>query len=120
MHIFYLLDPWQFFCVADCSLKLTQHTNSSFNDCALHGESFGENMLKRFGINLKTLDVTKLRNDYNALYAKKETLQKTYKTAEKDIQSLSRKLDNLNEYLDRAQTPEQTKNHTQKKDSATL
>ena len=79
-----------------------------------------ENMLKRFGINLKTLDVTKLRSDYNALYAKKEALQKTYKTAEKEIQSLNRKLDNLNEYLDWAQAPEQTKNHTQKKDSAML
>lgn len=64
-----------------------------------------ENMLKRFGIDLRTLDVEKLRSEYNALYSKKETLQNTYKSAEKDINSLSRKLDNLNQYLDR--NPEQ-------------
>ena len=58
-------------------------------------------MLKRFGIDLRTLDVEKLRGEYNALYSKKETLQNTYKSAEKDINALSRKLDNLNQYLDR-------------------
>lgn len=54
-----------------------------------------ENMLKRFGIDLKNLDVEKLRSDYNALYSKKETLQNTYKSAEKEINALNRKLDNL-------------------------
>ncbi len=59
-----------------------------------------ENMLKRFGIDLKTLDVEKLRSDYNALYSKKQTLQKTYKSTEKETADLNRKLDNLNQYLD--------------------
>ena len=63
-----------------------------------------ENMLKRFGINLKTLDVDKLRSEYNALYSKKRTLQNTYQSADKEIKNLSRKLENLNQYLDR--TPE--------------
>ena len=60
-----------------------------------------ENMLKRFGIDTKNLDVEKLRSDYNALYSKKQALQKTYKTAEKESADLNRKLDNLNQYLDR-------------------
>ena len=64
-----------------------------------------ENMLKRFGIDTKNLDVEKLRSDYNALSSKKQALQKTYKTAEKESADLNRKLDNLNQYLDR--TPEQ-------------
>ena len=64
-----------------------------------------ENMLKRFGIDTKNLDVEKLRSDYNALYSKKQALQKTYKTAEKESADLNRKLDNLNQYLDRP--PEQ-------------
>ena len=64
-----------------------------------------ENMLKRYGIDLKTLDVDKLRSEYNALYSKKETLQKTYRSAEKELADLNRKLNNLNQYLDR--TPEQ-------------
>ncbi len=61
-----------------------------------------ENMLKRFGIDTKNLDVEKLRSDYNALYSKKQTLQKTYKSAEKEAADLNRKLDNLNQYLDRS------------------
>ena len=61
-----------------------------------------ENMLKRFGIDTKNLDVEKLRSDYNALYSKKQTLQKTYKSAEKEVADLKRKLDNLNQYLDRS------------------
>ena len=79
-----------------------------------------ENMLKRFGINLKCLDVDKLRIDYNALYAKKEALQKTYKSAEKDIQALKRKLNNLNQYLDRTLEQGQTPNHKSGKEITTL
>ncbi len=60
-----------------------------------------ENMLKRFGIDLKNLDVEKLCSDYNALYFKKQTLQKTYKSAEKETTDLNRKLSNLNQYLSR-------------------
>ena len=45
------------------------------------------------------------RSDYNALYSKKQALQKTYKSAEKEAADLNRKLDNLNQYLDR--NPEQ-------------
>ena len=64
-----------------------------------------ENMLKRLGISPKTLDIEKLRNEYNSLYSKKETLQKTYKSAEKEAADLNRKLNNLNQYL--ARNPEQ-------------
>lgn len=59
-----------------------------------------ENMLKRLGIDTKKLDVEKLCSDYNALYSKKETLQKTYRATSKEHESLMRKLDNLNQYLD--------------------
>ena len=59
-----------------------------------------ENMLKRLGIDTKNLDIEKLRSDYNALCSKKQALQKTYKSAEKEAADLNRKLDNLNQYLD--------------------
>ena len=59
-----------------------------------------ENMLKRFGINLKTLDIEKLRSDYNALCRKKAALQQTCKSAGNEISDLNRKLDNLNQYLE--------------------
>ena len=77
-------------------------------------------MLKRFGISLKSLDVDKLRSDYNSLYAKKEALQKTYKSAEKDIQALNQKLDNLNQYLDRTPGQKQPLDRKPEKDSTML
>lgn len=60
-----------------------------------------ENMLKRFGVDTRNLDIEKLRSDYNSLYSKKQALQKTYKTAEKETADLKRKLNNLNQYLER-------------------
>ena len=77
-------------------------------------------MLKRLGMNPKTLDIDKLRNEYNSLYSKKETLQKTYKSAEKEINSLNRKLDNLNQYLNRSSSVQQTNDRKPEKDQTTL
>ena len=65
-----------------------------------------ENMLKRFGINLKTLNIEKLRSEYNALCNKKVALQQTCKSAGNEISDLNQKLDNLNQYLER--TPGQS------------
>ena len=79
-----------------------------------------ENMLKRFGIDTRNLDVEKLRSDYNALYSKKQTLQNTYKTAEKEITGLNRKLDNLNQYLDRTPAPQTTGDKKHGKSKNTL
>ena len=78
-----------------------------------------ENMLKRLGMNPKTLDIDKLRNEYNSLYSKKETLQKTYKSVEKEINSLNRKLDNLNQYLNRSSSVQQTNDRKPEKDQTT-
>ena len=61
-------------------------------------------MLKSLGIDTKNLDVEKLRSDYNTLYSKKTELQKTYKSAEKEYSALTRKLDNLNQYINRNPT----------------
>lgn len=79
-----------------------------------------ENMLKRFGIDTKNLDVEKLRSDYNALYSKKKDLWKTCQSAEKDIVALTRKLDNLNQYLDRTPAPTATDDRKHDKNQNTL
>ena len=62
-----------------------------------------EHMLKRAGINLKTLDIEKLRNEYNALYLEKQELQNSYLTTEKEHKNLQQKLDNLNQFLNQNQ-----------------
>lgn len=79
-----------------------------------------ENMLKHFGINLKTLDIDKLRNEYNTLYSKKEISQNTYKSAEKDINALNIKLDNLNQYLNQTPIQQQTIKKKPEKEQTSL
>ena len=59
-------------------------------------------------------------NEYNSLYSKKETLQKTYKSAEKEINALNRKLDNLNQYLNRSSSVQQTNDRKPEKNQTTL
>lgn len=57
---------------------------------------------------------------YNALYSKKETLQNTYKSAEKEINALNRKLDNLKQYLDRDSQDHQTSDRKAERNQNTL
>ena len=61
-----------------------------------------------------------LRNDYNALYSKKESLQDTYKSVEKDINALSRKLDNLNQYLNRSAAEQQLSDRNTERNQTSL
>ena len=61
-----------------------------------------------------------LLNEYNSLYSKKETLQKTYKSAEKEIIAFNRKLDNLNQYLNRTSQVQQINDMKTEKDQTTL
>lgn len=58
-------------------------------------------MLEQAGINLKTLNVDKLKTEYPELILQKNTLSSTYKAYEKEVHELNRKLDNLNQYLGR-------------------
>lgn len=48
-----------------------------------------EHMLKRAGINLKTLNVEKLRNEYNALYSEKKEIQNSYVPLKKNLKIFS-------------------------------
>ncbi len=67
-----------------------------------------ENMLKQFGINPAAIDLDTLHNEYNTLYSKKETLQQTYKSAEKNMAAIRQKLNNLNQYLERESNIQQS------------
>ena len=58
-------------------------------------------MLEQTGINLKSLNIDKLKSEYKELTRQKEELTSTYKTYEKEVRELSRKLDTLNQYLGR-------------------
>lgn len=58
-------------------------------------------MLEQAGINLKSLNVEKLKSEYQELTKKKSELTATYKKCEKEVRELSQKLDTLNKYLNR-------------------
>ena len=61
-------------------------------------------MLEQTGINLKSLNIDKLKSEYQELTRQKDELTSTYKSYEKEVRELSRKLDNLNQYLGRDTT----------------
>lgn len=58
-------------------------------------------MLEQAGINLKSLNLDKLKSEYHELIKQKNELTSTYKTYEKEVRELRRKLENLNQYLGR-------------------
>ena len=76
-------------------------------------------MLEQAGIKLKGLNVDKLRAEYQALETQKKELTATYKNCEKEVQSLNRKLENLNQYLGQTQ-PDFTSEQSRKKNNPIL
>ena len=56
-------------------------------------------MLEQAGINLKGLNVDKLKAEYQELMKQKSELTSTYKDCEKEVRKLKRKQKNLNQYL---------------------
>ena len=75
---------------------------------------YARHVLEQAGINLKGLNVDKLKAEYQELMKQKNELTSTYKNCEKEVQSLNRKLENLNQYLGQTQPDpvqaQQTKN----------
>ncbi len=71
-------------------------------------------MLEQAGINLKSLNIDKLKSEYHELTRQKDDFTSTYKSYEKKVRELSRKLDNLNQYLGRdTQNTQDPKNRQQ-------
>ncbi len=71
-------------------------------------------MLEQAGIDLKSLNIDKLKSEYHELSGQKNELTSTYKNCEKEVRNLSRKLENLNQYLGRnIEDTQNTKNKQQ-------
>ena len=58
-------------------------------------------MLRRVSIDLKTLDLDKMRSDFTALERSKAELQQAYKSYESELKQMKQQLDKLNQYLGR-------------------
>lgn len=76
-------------------------------------------VLEQAGINLKGLNVDKLKTEYQELMKEKNELTSIYKKCEKEVQSLNRKLENLNQYLGQTQ-PDFTSEQARKKNDHIL
>ena len=78
-----------------------------------------QRVLEQTGINLKGLNVDKLKAEYQELMKQKNELTSTYKKCEKEVQSLNRKLENLSQYLGQTQ-PDFTSEQSRKKNNPIL
>ncbi|MDE6662495.1 MAG: relaxase/mobilization nuclease domain-containing protein [Lachnospiraceae bacterium] len=67
-------------------------------------------MLRRSGIDLKTLDVDKLRSNYARLERQKNEASKVYHSTENELKQMNTKLDKLKQYLGMEQDNE-SENH---------
>ena len=65
-------------------------------------------MLEQAGISLKGLNIDKLKAEYQELTTQKNELTATYKNCEKEVKTLNRKLENLNQYLGRTEVQKDT------------
>ena len=60
-----------------------------------------ERMLRKMGLDPISVNPAEIRADYEAMQARKTILEKTYKSAEKEAQSLHQKMDNVQQYVGR-------------------
>ena len=70
-------------------------------------------MLEQSGIDLKTLNLKKLKLEYQELEVKKKELSATYKTCEKESSQLRRQLELLQAYLEEEQSSQRLKKKEQ-------
>ena len=78
-----------------------------------------ENMLKRYGVKMASLDVKKMQAEYDAMKAQKAKLKKGYQTAEKEAMEADKQLKNIRQYL-RIGRDTQEKQKTNKKHDISL
>ena len=74
-------------------------------------------MLVRFGINEKSMDIEKLKGEYQKLSEQKNNFTQMYKVNEKELKNLIQELENISQYLNPSRSDEQQKN---KKDEPQL
>ena len=58
-----------------------------------------ERMLRKMGLDPKSVNPAEIRADYEAIQLHKATLERTYKTAEKEAKALQQKIVNVEHYL---------------------
>lgn len=72
-------------------------------------------VLEQKGLNIKSLNVDKLKTEYQELLSQKTKLTSTYQNSGKELKSLNRKLANLKQYLGKEPLPQQEKEQAARK-----
>lgn len=67
---------------------------------------------------IQSVNATEIRADYEAMQARKATLERTYKSAEKEAQSLQQKMTNVEQYLGQDKSIEQQKSPDDRENNA--
>ena len=75
-----------------------------------------ERMLRKMGLNPKSINPAEIRADYETMQAQKAELERTYKTAEKEANDLQQKLTNVEQYIGKTISLEQQ--NTQEQDQS--
>lgn len=69
-----------------------------------------KHMLEQAGVNIKTMNIEKLKSEYQTLITQREATATNYKKAEKDFNELYRTLEKLQKYFGEEQKSEPQKN----------
>lgn len=76
-----------------------------------------ERMLQKMGLDPKSVNVSKIRTDYEAMQAHKIMLESAYKSAEKEVLSLRENMTNIVQYIGHDIAKKQSFQHEQDKSS---
>ena len=66
-----------------------------------------ERMLLKMGLDPKSVNAAEIRADYESMQARKATLERTYKSSEKDAKTLQQKMANVEQYVGKDNSREQ-------------
>ena len=75
--------------------------------CGIFAVGGNYNLTRDTGIDTKNISLDQMRADYHAMEKKKAELQKSYRTAEKEISEMEQKLQTLNQYLNKQPSQKQ-------------
>ncbi len=59
-----------------------------------------ERMLRKMGLEPKSVNPAEIHSDYEAMQSRKAILEKTYKSAENEVQLLQQNMDNVQQYVE--------------------
>ena len=77
-----------------------------------------ERMLRKMGLDPKSVDPSEVRKDYESMLSRKLQLEKTYKSAEKETETLKQKMANVEQYIgyDKMHNPEKKRESAPEQD----